>query len=174
MKKDIYLVSSKSLLYALIFGRNMHISLILGPLELMKDLKLFLPNETILDTTVFDIFIFYWNRSNFFFDFKIIIFVYAFKKFYIFFLTYNVLLFLIKSAFCMNHMLVCYKYLVFFPMQSNFFWNMSNSKTIIVSYIFTIHIWCFPMSSYWLILIKIYYICPILYFRYIFFLNQRH
>ena len=59
MKKYIYFVSSKSLLYALIFGRNMHISLILGPLELMKDLKLFLANETILDTTVFDIFIFY-------------------------------------------------------------------------------------------------------------------
>ena len=48
---------------------------------------------------------------------------------------------------------------------SNFFWNMFNSKTIKVYYILSIYIQTNPMSSYWFIPIRIYYICPIPYFR---------
>ena len=54
-----------------------------------------------------------------------------------------------------------------FYFQSNFFffWNIFNSKTIKACYIFSTHIQSNPTSSYWFILIKIYYICCILYFR---------
>ena len=50
---------------------------------------------------------------------------------------------------------------------SYFFWNMFDSKAIKACYIFNIYRQSNPMSSYRFILIKIYYICPILYFRYI-------
>ena len=46
----------------------------------------------------------------------------------------------------------------------NFFWNMFNSKTFEVSYIFSIYISCYTVSSNWFILIKICYIWTILYF----------
>ena len=46
---------------------------------------------------------------------------------------------------------------------------MFNSKTIKVCYILCIHIKSYPMSSHWFSLIKIYCICPNLYFRYIIF-----
>ena len=38
------------------------------------------------------------------------------------------------------------------------------------------HILCNPMSYYWFILIKIYYVCPILYFKqlFFFFLSKQH
>ena len=47
---------------------------------------------------------------------------------------------------------------------SNIVWNIFKSKTIKVCYIFSIHIQSYPMSSYWFILIKNYYICPTFYF----------
>ena len=46
-----------------------------------------------------------------------------------------------------------------------FFWNMLNPKTIKVCYIIIINIQSNPMSFYLFILIKIYYLCLILYFR---------
>ena len=61
IKKDIHLVPSKSLLYALIFGRN--IDKDLSFLEFfwqMKYLNSFLSKETLLDTT--DYLFFKWNR----------------------------------------------------------------------------------------------------------------
>ena len=49
-KRYIYLVSSKSLLYALIFGRNMYKGLISWPLQPIKYLKSFL---IVTDITLF-------------------------------------------------------------------------------------------------------------------------
>ena len=85
IKKDIHLISSKSLLYALIFGRNMHKGLIcLASLQPIKYLKSSLPKEILLDTTVLLIYIlsieigllYWWNLyisisalSNFFIHF---------------------------------------------------------------------------------------------------------
>ena len=48
---------------------------------------------------------------------------------------------------------------------SNFFWIMFNSKAIKIDYIIIIKIQSYLMCSYWFILIKIYFECPILYFR---------
>ena len=42
----------------------------------------------------------------------------------------------------------------------NFFWNEFSSKTIKLCCITIIHILSYPMSFYWFLLIKIYYICP--------------
>lgn len=51
--KAKYLDSSKSLLYELILGRDMHKVLIfLAFLSLIKYLKSFLPNESVVDTTL--------------------------------------------------------------------------------------------------------------------------
>ena len=51
IKKGIYLVSSKPFLYALIFGSNIHRSLIfLAFLKPIKNLNPFLPKKTLLDT----------------------------------------------------------------------------------------------------------------------------
>lgn len=51
--KAKYLDSSKSLLYELILGRDMHKVLIfLVFLSLIKYLKSFLPNESVVDTTL--------------------------------------------------------------------------------------------------------------------------
>ena len=63
-----------------------------------------------------------------------------------------------------NRMLPIYRYLFSFRYL---FWNMFNSKAIKIHCIIIIHILNYPMSFYWFILITIYYICPILYFRYI-------
>ena len=61
------------------------------------------------------------------------------------------------------HSNICYIFISNeFP---NFFWEMFNSKTIKISYIIIINIQSNSMSSSWFILIKIYYLCPILYFR---------
>ena len=53
VKKDMHLVLSKSLLYALIFGKNMNKGLIfLASSQSINYLKSFLPKETSLDTTI--------------------------------------------------------------------------------------------------------------------------
>ena len=46
----------------------------------------------------------------------------------------------------------------------DFFCNVFSSEAIKVCYFITINIWYYSMSFYWFILIKIYYICSILYF----------
>ena len=57
IKKDIYLVSSKSLLYALIFGSITHKDLAFLPSSYpIKYLKSFLPKGTLLDTTILSMF----------------------------------------------------------------------------------------------------------------------
>ena len=50
---------------------------------------------------------------------------------------------------------ICYD-IVIFNEFSNFVWNMFNAKTIKVHYIFIIHMQSYPMSSYLLIIIKIF------------------
>ena len=49
----------------------------------------------------------------------------------------------------------------------NFFWNIFNSKAVKLSYIITINIENYLTRSYWFVLIKIYYVCPIFCFRWI-------
>ena len=66
--------------------------------------------------------------------------------------------FWIKCLYSIN---ICYNIFVSNEF-SNFFWNMFNSKTIKVCYIFSIHIKSNPMNSFWFILIKIYFICHVL------------
>ena len=64
---------------------------------------------------------------------------------------------------------VIYKCYIFLSNEFSYFvWNMFNSKTIKLCYIFSIHIQSYSVSSYWFILIKIYYICPILCFSKLF------
>ena len=70
------------------------------------------------------------------------------------------------------HVVESYAYIlwVFFVIclfLMNFFWNIFNSKAIKVCCIIIINKQRYPMSFQWLILIKIYYICSIVYFRYI-------
>ena len=60
MKKDMYLVSSKPIPYPLIFGRNIHKGLIfLASLCAIKYLNPFLPKETLLDSVILLISIFF-------------------------------------------------------------------------------------------------------------------
>ena len=66
----------------------------------------------------------------------------------------------------LNRMLVFYKYLLkYFCCLSifYFFWHMFNTKPVNVGYIITLYIQNYAMSTYWLMPIKIYYICSILY-----------
>ena len=78
IKKDKYLVSSKSLLYKHIFGKNMQKSrTFLASLWPIKYLKLVLPKDTLLDTTISLISIFFakikllcW--SNFWFSISVL------------------------------------------------------------------------------------------------------
>ena len=72
IKRDVHLVLSKSLLYELIFGRDIHKGLIfLVSLQSIKNLKSFLGKETLLDTTILLISIFsieielLWFQDNF-------------------------------------------------------------------------------------------------------------
>ena len=62
-------------------------------------------------------------------------------------------------------MLVLCKCLSLYVFFFNFlvFWNIFNSKDIRIYYIIAIHIKIYSMSFYQFILIKIYYICPILF-----------
>ena len=55
----------------------------------------------------------------------------------------------------------------FFHEFFNFFGRIFNSKVVKIYYIIIILIWSYSVSFYWFILIKIYYICPIFYFRWI-------
>ena len=64
---------------------------------------------------------------------------------------------------------ICYDilllYFILIMIFFNSFWNVFNSKTFKECYILSIHIQSYPLSSYCLLLNKIYYICPIFYFR---------
>ena len=42
----------------------------------------------------------------------------------------------------------------------NLFWNVFNSKTVIICYIISMHIPSYPMSSHWFVLVKFCKICP--------------
>ena len=64
---------------------------------------------------------------------------------------------------CLYFKNICYNYR-FINKYFDLFWNMFNSKTIKISNIIIQCIQSNPMSSNIRILIKIYYICPILYF----------
>ena len=108
-KKAIHLVLSRSLLYALISGRNMR----KGPIYLvslwpMKYLKLFLSKKFLLDTTILltsilstEIGFLYWwnfcflNSISTHFMFVLSVFIYGFLNF----LIYNFSLFSLKSTF---------------------------------------------------------------------------
>ena len=61
MRKDIYLILSKSLLYVLIIGRNIYKGLIFFSIFVTNKVfnTFFLPKETLLDTTIFLISIFF-------------------------------------------------------------------------------------------------------------------
>ena len=93
IKKDIYLVSWKSFLYAVIIGRNIHKGLFLSIFSANKIFKsLFTKRDLIRYYYFINIYIFYWNRSfmvkvcfwisilpNFIIFF---FFIYAFKIFF--------------------------------------------------------------------------------------------
>ena len=64
---------------------------------------------------------------------------------------------------CLYSKNICYNYR-FINKYFNFFWNMFNSKTIKTSNIIIQCMQSNPMSSNIRIRIKIYYICPVLYF----------
>ena len=65
----------------------------------------------------------------------------------------------------------CILYVLYYIFLSheflNFFWKMLNSKIIKMNYVNFIHMQSYSMSSYWFIRIKIHYIFPILYFKWI-------
>ena len=65
---------------------------------------------------------------------------------------------------CLYSINICYDIFISYGFL-NFFRSMFNSKTIKMSYISYIHIKSNPIISYQFVLIKIYYICPILYFK---------
>ena len=101
-KKNIHLVLSKSLLYALIFGRNMHKDLIFFIIFVTNDIfKIFFTERNLIRYYYFiNNYIVYRNRAFMlmkfvFFNFSIIkiyiflsVFTHGFKIFYIF-LIYN-------------------------------------------------------------------------------------
>ena len=65
---------------------------------------------------------------------------------------------------CLYSINICYDILVTDKLF-DFFWNIFNFKAIKVCYINIIHTQSYLLSSYWFVLIKIYHICAILYFR---------
>ena len=69
---------------------------------------------------------------------------------------------------CLYSINICYYIFVSYEFF-NFLWNIFNSKTIKIYYFICIHMQNYSMRSYWFKPMNIYYICPILYFRYIIF-----
>ena len=108
----IYLVSSNSFLYAVIFGRNIHKDLIFSIFVANKVFKCsFTKRNPIRHYNIINVYIFYWIRffslmKFLFLDFNITKFYDCFFPFldmtskFLYFLIYNVPLFSAKSAFC--------------------------------------------------------------------------